>query len=197
MGGVFNPPHYGHLMAAESARESQELDKVLFIPSGNPPHKEMIELADGEYRYGMVQQAIKGNPWFEASRIEIDREGRTYSVDTLSELIRIYGSEAAFYYIIGADNVNELVTWKDYRKLFSMCEFIAVTRPGFDISSHSKTVESMISTNELRIHFLRTPMLEISSSEIRERLAGGRSIRYMTPSGVEEYIKDNRLYNWE
>ncbi|NTV90522.1 MAG: nicotinate-nucleotide adenylyltransferase [Clostridiales bacterium] len=194
MGGTFNPPHFGHLLAAEAARENFALQKILFIPSGNPPHKDENEVVRAEDRYKMVEAAVASNPNFEALRIEIDRKGRTYSVDTLKELKKLYGDGTDFYFIIGADIINELVLWKDYLELFSLCGFIAVNRPGFDISGLSGEVSQLLAQNKLRIETLKIPMLEISSSDIRERISEGRSIRYLTPTAVEDYIKNARLY---
>jgi nicotinate-nucleotide adenylyltransferase len=197
LGGTFNPPHYGHLLAAESARECFGLQKVLFIPSGNPPHKSRNELADAEDRFSMVEEAVRTNPWFEASRIEIDRHGPTYSVDTLKELKAEYGEGTCFYFIIGTDIVNELVTWKEYEKVFAMCEFIEVTRPDTEAdrqAERSQRIRQLTGDGRLRISTIRIPRLEISSTDIRERVTAGRSIKYMTPEGVEEYIKKNRLY---
>ncbi len=194
MGGTFNPPHFGHLLAAEAAREGLGLQKVLFIPTGNPPHKNDNELAEAVDRFHMVELAVSSNPWFEAIRIEINRKGNTYSVDTLNELKKVYGNDVSLYYIVGADIVNELTTWKNYETVFSLCEFIAVTRPGFDIHSLSEPIRQFISDDLLKLRIMKIPMLEISSSDIRERLGEGRSIRYLTPDDVEKYIAENRLY---
>jgi len=197
MGGTFNPPHYGHLQAAETARECLRLNKVIFVPSGKPPHKDSREVAGSEDRYNMVVAAIKNNPWFEASRIEIDREGPSYSVDTLRELKKIYGEKAKFYFIIGSDIVNELTTWKEYEKLFRLCEFVEVTRPETHMAAipeRSEEIKKLIEEGKLKISTIRSPLLEISSSDIRERVAQGRSIRYIIPPGVKDYIEKRGLY---
>lgn len=187
MGGTFNPIHYGHLRAAETAREAFGLEKVLFIPSGNPPHKPKGLLAGAEDRYAMVKGAISTNPYFEASRIEIDRVGSSYSVDTLKELKKTYGSQTRFYFIIGADIFPELVTWKNYKVLAGLCEFIVVHRPGYDASEGSLT-------ETFTVHFLEMPLMDISSSDVRERLIKSKSIKYLVPECVEEYLIKNRVY---
>ena len=141
MGGTFNPIHNGHLIVAEDVREQCGLDRVLFIPSGQPPHKPDSGVIDSVHRYEMVRLAVKSNPYFEASRVEVDRSGLTYTINTLQELKQIYGEGTVFYFIIGADIVEELITWREHKKVFEMCDFIAVLRPGHDNSAFESAIE--------------------------------------------------------
>ncbi len=194
MGGTFNPIHNGHLIVAEDVRGKAGLDKVLFIPSGQPPHKPGIELADAEHRFEMVRRAVSSNPCFEASRIEIDRNGTTYTVNTLMELRERYGEEAGIFFIIGADVVPELVTWRECEKVFRLCEFIAVMRPGFDETEISDTIRRLSSEKGARIHPFQSRLIDISSTDIRERCNRRHSVKYLVPESVEEYIIENGLY---
>lgn len=194
LGGTFNPIHCGHLIIAESVRESFSLEKVLLIPSGLPPHKPDSEVIDPERRYEMVRRAVNSNPFFEASRVEIDTDGYTYTVNTLQALKKAYGSEAVLYFIIGADIIPELTTWKEYRTVFGLCEFIAVRRPGIDKKSAETAVGRLKSEYAAKINLVDAPLIDISSSEIREKCNAGKSIKYLVAEGVEEYIITEGLY---
>jgi nicotinate-nucleotide adenylyltransferase len=194
LGGTFNPVHCGHLLIAEVVREQYCLDKVLFIPSGNPPHKQLSVVAQAEHRYEMVRCAVNSNPFFEASRIEIDRKGYTYTVDTLKALKNIYGQDTSIYFIIGADVIPELVTWKSFREVFGLCEFIAVLRPGFGKETLLAEISRLTELQNVVIHTADAPMIDISSTDIRDRVATGKTIKYMVPQCVEEYILKNRLF---
>jgi nicotinate-nucleotide adenylyltransferase len=193
LGGTFNPIHLAHLRAAEVVREEMGLEKILFIPSGNPPHKPSYELADVKDRYNMTKCAISSNPNFELSVIEIEREGNSYTVDTLSELKKQYGQETTLYFIIGADILSELTSWKDYKKVFQLCEFVVVTRPGFDAAELVAAIGSS-EEDSPKLHIIEMPLLDISSSDIRERIQTGRSIKYLVPDCVEEYIVKHGSY---
>ncbi len=194
MGGTFNPIHNGHLIVAEDVREQCSLDRVLFIPSGQPPHKPNAEVIDAQFRYEMVSMAVKNNPFFEASRIEVDRNGPTYTINTLQELKRIYGEGVNLYFIIGADVVNEFITWRDYRQVFQLCEFIAVLRPGHDNSAFENAIEKNRKDFDVRIRQVKSRLVDISSSDIRERCERLESIKYLVPDNVEEYIRRFGLY---
>jgi nicotinate-nucleotide adenylyltransferase len=193
MGGTFNPIHYGHLIVAEDVREKCRLDKVLFVPSGQPPHKPDSEVISAEHRYQMVRLAVESNPFFEASEIEKDRAGLTYTINTLQELKRIYG-DASIYFIIGADVAGELITWKEYEKVFQMCEFIAVWRPGYDKSAFASAVEFNEKNLGAKIWTVQSRAIDISSTDIRERCKRSKSIKYLVPDRVEEYINAHGLY---
>jgi nicotinate-nucleotide adenylyltransferase len=194
MGGTFNPIHNGHLIIAEDVREKAGLDKVLFIPSGQPPHKPGYEVADAEHRFEMVRRAVSSNRHFEVSRIEVDRNGPTYTVNTLLELREKYSEETTFYFIIGADVVPELVTWREYEKVFCLCDFVAVMRPGFDESEFSGAIRRLSEEKGTRINPVQSHLIGISSTDIRERCRTGRSIKYLVPESVEEYISEKGLY---
>lgn len=193
-GGTFNPIHIGHLIIAEIARDRFGLDKVLFVPSGMPPHKNLSNVAYAEHRFDMVQKAVKSNPYFIDSRIEVDRGGYTYTVDTLKKLREIYGNSASLYYIIGADVLNDLLTWKNHEEVFEICEFIAVLRPGNDVQAFKNQMEYLKNSHFAKIHYIDAPLIDISSTGIRDSVKEGRSIKYLVPEAVEEYIKLNRLY---
>ncbi len=193
-GGTFNPIHNGHLIIAESVREQFGLGRVMFMPSGQPPHKRDPEVVDPERRFEMVKLAVGSNPCFEASRMEIDRAGFTYTVNTLQQLRAEYGSETGLYFIIGADIVPELVTWKDFRRVFELCEFIAVLRPGFDREAFNREIGRIVENYGAVIHTVDTRLIDISSTEIREKCSAGESIRYLVPDGVREYICKEGLY---
>jgi len=193
-GGTFNPIHNGHLIIAESVREQFGLDRILFMPSGQPPHKRDSEVIDPERRFEMVKLAVQSNPDFEASRMEIDRAGFTYTVNTLQKLRAEYGSETGLYFIIGADVVPELITWKDFRQVFELCEFIAVLRPGFDKEAFSREIGRISGDFGAVIHTVDARLIDISSTDIRERCSRGESIRYLVPDAVREYINKEGLY---
>ncbi|HEX3030407.1 MAG TPA: nicotinate-nucleotide adenylyltransferase [Clostridia bacterium] len=193
-GGTFDPIHHGHLIISEIARDTFNLDKVLFIPTGTPPHKTNSVIADSNDRYEMVKRAVGSNPYFEASCIEIERKGNTYTIDTLLELRKQYGENIDFYFIVGADTVNEIVTWKEFEKVCGLCEFIAFKRPGSDIIQYEHVGEQLRKNYGAKIHFTDAPMVEISSTDIRQRVQSGRSIKYLVPEYVEEYIDIKKLY---
>lgn len=193
-GGTFDPIHYGHLIIAEEAREIYGLEKILFIPSGNPPHKAGKNITPAKYRYDMVYMAIKNNPYFEISDIEIHRKGNSYTMDTLGELREIYGEKAAFYFIIGADIIPELTSWRQFEQLFEMCEFVAALRPGYNKDALIKEIKFLEDNYKARIHIFDNLLIGISSTIVRERVKAGRTIKYLVPEAVEEYIKEKGLY---
>ncbi len=182
IGGTFNPIHYGHLLAAEEARQRFDLHEVIFVPCARPPHKNQPDIAGPEDRYKMTCLAISSNKYFKASDIEIKRGGVSYSEDTLREFKKIYGEEAELYFIIGADASAELDTWKNVEKLPQLCQFIAVNRPGYNLKPTNFT------------HILEIPDVDISSTVIRARIKQGKSIKYLLPEEVENYIYEQKLY---
>lgn len=194
MGGTFDPIHYGHLVAAEVARAEFGLNKVIFIPAGRPPHKQQKSITDPEHRYLMTVLATSSNPNFEVSRIEVDKDGLTYTFDTVKDLKRIYGEDSTIYFITGADAVLELLTWYKIGELLTLCKFIAVTRPGFDKRDLEQKIVEISSKYDGEIVCIEVPLLEISSTNIRERLRNGKTIKYLLPEAVEEYIEKNKLY---
>jgi nicotinate-nucleotide adenylyltransferase len=194
-GGTFDPIHYGHLIVAEDIREKLGLDRVLFIPSGKPPHKDDAKVTDASMRFEMVKRAISGNRYFEVSRIEIDRPGYTYTIDTLRELRKLYGEDTCLFFITGADVVKELLTWKECELVFQLSRFVAVLRPGHCALDFAKDIEVLKHRYGAVIHTVEAPLIGISSTIIRERMTNGFSIRYLVPESVEDFICANNLYN--
>lgn len=194
MGGTFNPIHYGHLVAAEEARHKYNIEIVIFVPTGNPPHKEAQSIVHSEHRYLMSVLATYPNPFFEVSRLEIDRIGMSYTIDTVKEIRSRCSSDAKIYFITGADAIHQILEWKDADELLGMCGFIAVTRPGYDSTKLYEKISEIKSKNEGKVHFLEIPELAISSSDIRNRIFLGKPIKYLLPDPVVEYIRKYKLY---
>ena len=182
MGGTFDPIHYGHLVTAEQARESLDLDAVLFMPAGSPAFK----LAK---KPGLATAA---NPAFLASRFEIDRPGVTYTADTLHALRDFYPPQVKLYFITGADAIIDIVTWHDAERIAELATFIAATRPGFDIDTARARIKE--SGLPFDVRYIQIPALAISSTNIRKRVARGMSVRYLTSESVLGYIRKRRLY---
>ncbi|WP_024831570.1 nicotinate-nucleotide adenylyltransferase [Ruminiclostridium josui] len=193
-GGTFDPVHVGHLAVAEMVRCEFALDKVLFIPSGKPPHKDIASVTDPIHRLNMVQCAISTNPNFEAVSIEIERPGYTYTVDTLKQLHELYPKGTEFYYIIGADVVMDLLKWKSPEEVFKLTSFIALMRPGFHDEEFKTRLNYLKSEYGVNIIGYEAPLIEISSTFIRDRVRNGKSVKYFITESVERYIKENNLY---
>ena len=193
LGGTFNPIHLGHLLIAEDAMEQLGLDRVKFIPSATPPHKTVDKLASERDRLRMIALAIRNNARFEADDIETRRGGKSYSVDTLTELRR-REPRAEFYFIIGADSLRELHLWREVQLLVTLCTFVTVPRPGFNPKPVIDPRLDAATRRRLRQHVLRGHACDIASREIRARVASGRSIRYLVPDAVHAYIRRRRLY---
>lgn len=194
MGGTFDPVHYGHLIAAETVRHEFALDKVVFVPAGRPPHKLADTIADREHRYLMTALATAANEYFEVSRLEVDKSVVTYTVDTVKDLIVTYGEDVSLYFITGADAVLELLSWHKIGELLKLCSFVAVTRPGFDKEELEHKVSEIKSKYNGEIISIEVPLLGISSTDIRERVKKGKSIKYLLPADVEKYIEKTGLY---
>jgi len=194
LGGTFDPIHYGHLIIAEEVRQSFDLEKIIFIPSGMPPHKAGLRVTPAEHRYNMVYNAIKTNDCFEVSRIELERTGYTYTVDTLRQLKSLFGNDTKLFFIVGADIIMDLLTWKEPRKIFEMCEFIATVRPGYNNDSFINEIEYLINVYGVKINIAYLPLIEISSTSIREKVRNKKSIKYLVPDATEAYILENELY---
>lgn len=193
MGGTFDPIHFGHLATAESVRENFALDEVLFIPAARPPHKVSRRITDEKHRLEMTILATRSNKFFRVSDMELKRTGLSYTLDTINELHKIFGQAAELFFIIGADSLADLSKWHEARELVSKCHFIATTRQGVDVD-FSAVEEFFGATAREHIHRTTTPGLEISSTDIRERVKAGRSIKYLVPEVVEEYILREELY---
>ncbi len=193
MGGTFDPIHFGHLVAAEEALVQFNLDKVVFMPTGRPVRKTHGHVSSAEDRYLMTVIATASNPDFEVSRVEIERPGDTYTVDTMVALRAHYGPHAELFFISGADAVREILTWKDADRFSGLCTFIAASRPGYDADLFAEGVPG----KDLRlpaVESMEVPALAISSTDIRVRVATSRPIRYLLPEAVAAYIEKNGLY---
>ncbi|MET0801393.1 MAG: nicotinate-nucleotide adenylyltransferase [Actinomycetota bacterium] len=190
MGGTFDPIHYGHLVTAEEALHQFDLDEVVFVPTGSPWMKEHEIVSPAEDRYLMTVIATASNPLFRVSRMEVDRDGPTYAVDTLRELRHERGPDADLFFVTGADAVLEIFQWKQTEDLFDLAHFIAATRPGYDIAAFEAHAE----TKHPGITVMNVPALAISSTDVRARIHAGRPIRYLVPEGVKSYIEKAGLY---
>jgi nicotinate-nucleotide adenylyltransferase len=190
MGGTFDPIHYGHLETAEEALHQFDLDGVMFVPTGRPWMKEHEVVSPAEDRYLMTVIATASNPLFSVSRMEVDRDGPTYTVETLRTLKEEFGEDVDLFFITGADAVLEIVQWKDPNELFELARFIAATRPGYDMAP----LETAAPTDDPRIDVMHIPALAISSTDIRARVAKGEPIRYLVPEGVKSYVEKAGLY---
>lgn len=191
-GGSFNPIHIGHLIMANEVLIKLNLEKIVFIPAGNPPHKNLINLASTIDRYNMVKLSIEDNKKFEVSDIEIKKQCITYTYDTLKELKEIY-KESKLYFIIGFDSLKELDTWKNIDKMNKYCDFVVVDR-----NSNSEQIDFLIKEYKqkynLSIHYVETPNINISSTMIRQRVKDNINITYMVDKKVEEYIYNHKLF---
>jgi nicotinate-nucleotide adenylyltransferase len=189
MGGTFDPIHHGHLVAAEEARWQFGLDRVVFVPTGQPWQK-AAGVSDAEDRYLMTVIATASNPAFSVSRLEIDSPGPTYTVDTLRRLRAELSPDVRLFFVTGADAVLQILTWKDPDEVLALAELIAATRPGHDLADLAEKVPAAAG----RVHPMRIPALAISSTEIRARVAAGAPIQYLVPEGVARYIEKRGLY---
>jgi nicotinate-nucleotide adenylyltransferase len=186
MGGTFDPVHHGHLVAASEVADRFGLDEVVFVPTGNPWQKSDASVSSPEDRYLMTVIATASNPRFQVSRVDIDRDGPTYTVDTLRDLRKQYGPDAELFFITGADALSKILSWKDAQELFDLAHFVAVTRPGYELSDDHLPADT--------VSLVRVPALSISSSDCRRRVADGKPVWYLVPDGVVQYIAKRRLY---
>jgi len=186
LGGTFDPVHSGHLILAEQLKEELKLQKVIFIPSANPPHKGNCSVSSAEDRLKMVKLAIRDNPDFLISDIELKREGKSYTIDTLTQLLKLY-KDYGLFFLLGSDAIDELPTWKEPDKIFQKVKVVIALRPGFDrINPENRFVKKSF--------LIPINGLNISSTQVRERVKQGKSIRYLVPRGVEEFIQSKNLY---
>jgi nicotinate-nucleotide adenylyltransferase len=193
MGGTFDPVHHGHLVTAEEARSQFTLDEVVFVPTGQPWMKADRAVSPAEDRYLMTVIATSSNPHFWVSRLEIEREGPTYTVETLRALRDEVGPSCELFFVTGADAMLEIFQWKDPEEILDQAHFIAATRPGYDIARFEREAPS----SHPNVSVMNIPALAISSSDIRRRVAAGEPIRYLVPEGVQTYIDKARLYRNE
>jgi nicotinate-nucleotide adenylyltransferase len=207
LGGTFDPLHLGHLRAAEVVRDALSLDRVLFVPAKNPPHKSAPRLTEAGHRLHMVERALEGEESFDVSRIEIEREGLSYTIDTLAEL-GARSADSRLFFVTGTDSFADIRTWRRWHELLSEHSFVVHERPGFPIDSARAVVPQDLAARVIddsdrgfdaalpgaRIFLVRRPMLDVSSTEIRTSVRAGRSIRFLVPDAVAAYIRENRLY---
>lgn len=191
MGGTFDPIHHGHLVAASEVAHRFGLDDVVFVPTGEPWQKRGRAVSSGEDRYLMTVIATASNPRFSVSRVDIDREGPTYTVDTLRDLLR-QNPGAELFFITGADALEKILTWRGWEELFDLATFVGVSRPGFELSdTHLEQID------DEKVHLLEIPALAISSTECRRRAAEHAPVWYLVPDGVVQYIAKRNLYRPE
>ena len=188
MGGTFDPIHHGHLVAASEVQAWFDLDEVVFVPTGEPWQKADRVVSPAEHRYLMTVVATASNPRFTVSRVDIDRGGPTYTIDTLRDLAAVY-PDAELFFITGADALGEIFTWRDAERLFELAHFVGCTRPGYEMDP---SLLAGIPTERLTL--IEVPALAISSSDCRERRAAGEPVWYLVPDGVVQYLAKHDLY---
>ena len=193
LGGTFDPVHIAHLIVAEEARIQLDLEEVVFIPTGQPWLKAAQPVSPANLRMEMVRVAIASNPFFRLSSIEVDRPGPTYTLDTLVALREEWGREAELHFILGADALQELPRWNEPNRIIELCTPVVFSRPEY-INVSLEELEDALPGIAGKVRVLRDPQIGVSGTEIRRRVAGGTSIRYLVPEGVERFIIDNRLY---
>ena len=186
MGGTFDPIHHGHLVAASEVASLFALDEVVFVPTGQPWQKTERDVTTAEDRYLMAVIATASNPRFSVSRVDVDRAGPTYTIDTLRDLRSEMADEAELYFITGADAMNQILSWRDMTELFDLAHFVGVTRPGHALSDPGLP--------EGRVSLVEVPALAISSTEVRQRIESRRPVWYLVPDGVVQYIAKRDLY---
>lgn len=211
-GGTFNPIHLGHLKAAEVVQEKFSLDRILFVPSYLPPHKDSSEVAQAEDRLKMVDLSVIGHPRFVSSSIEVDIRRKSYSIITLKKIKDIY-PEALLFFILGVDAFLEIETWRDYEQVLEQCYFVVIDRPGFRLDNARNVLNGALRGKiydcregesapdglivRFRIFLFSVGALDISSTEIRERIKNDKSIKGLVPPAVESYIQEKKLYQRE
>jgi len=207
LGGTFNPIHRAHLSIAEEVLEACNLDRILFIPAATPPHKDVAGEVEFHHRLAMVEAAIAGHPHFQVSDLEIQRSGKSYSVDTL-EILRRQDPGGELFFIIGLDSYRDISSWKDFARIFSLCHVVVTTRPGVDVGEplaplpvaihkefcYADKPGEMQHKSGNRLIFLKETCLDISSTQIRKMLAEGQSVQHLVPGEVIDYIKEKGLY---
>jgi nicotinate-nucleotide adenylyltransferase len=207
-GGTFNPVHFGHLRAAEEIRESFSLDKIIFIPLNLPPHKNINDVISSHHRFTMLENATKENSTFSVSKIEMERSGKSYSIETIKYFLENFNPPPELFFILGVDAFLDITTWEKYDKLFYLCNFIVMSRSGYqevplekilpeDISrdfTYLENMNSYIHVSKHAVHYTKISLLDISSTKIRSNIKSGKSIKYLLSGVAEDYIKQNKLY---
>jgi nicotinate-nucleotide adenylyltransferase len=193
LGGTFDPPHYGHLVAGQEAAERLGLERVLYLPAGQPPHKLDEPVSPLEPRRRMTELAIADNPLFSLSLADCEQAEPSYTVDLLARLQRQLPAQTSLYFIVGMDSLRDLTTWKEPARVLRQCRLVVVRRPGYE-PLDLQQLAAEVPGADRRIIILDTPGLDISSTELRARIAAGRSIRYLVPETVRAYIAEQKLY---
>ena len=193
LGGTFDPPHVGHVWLATLAADAIGLDRVLFMPASQPPHKGGQLVTKATDRVLMTRLAIAGDDLFELTLIEMERPGPSYTIESVDDLLRSYGTDATLYLLMAADSLAQIETWREPDALLERIEWVVGPRPGNPMPDRA-ALEERFGANASRIHLLDGPSLDVSSSEIRRRVAAGHAIRYLVPRGVEELIVERGLY---
>jgi nicotinate-nucleotide adenylyltransferase len=208
LGGTFDPIHFGHLRGAEEMIEIFNLNRIIFVPSSRPPHKLEAEITSFNHREQMIRLAIEENVNFSFSEVENLRAGKSYSVETVEYILNRYMEDLELYFIVGQDAFQAVITWKDWEKLLLLCNFAVMTRPGYNDMRlenilpkefaakfyYDKNIDGFTGPTGHTIYFRHTTFLDISSSRMREMVKSGKSIRYLTPNRVRQYIIKNSLY---
>lgn len=194
-GGTFDPPHIGHLILAEMARSALRLSEVVFIPAAQPPHKLEEEITDPKHRLAMTELAVATNDRFSLSTVDLDREGPSYTVDTLRLLRREWGQTVDIYFIIGADMLVDFPTWYEPAQILKLCRLAVVRRPGVEVDLEA--LEREVPGLRDRVYLVPAPLIGISSTEIRRRVRAGRTIKYLVLPEVEAYVAEQELYGSE
>jgi nicotinate-nucleotide adenylyltransferase len=207
LGGTFNPVHMAHLAIAGEVKQAFQLDRVLFIPAAAPPHKDVAGEVSFEQRLAMVKLAVQDYPGFEVSDLEIRRQGKSYSVDTL-EILKREDPGGELFFIIGLDSYRDIASWKDFGRIFSLCQLVVTARPGVEVSDplaplpvamhsdfcYDETSKKIRHKSGHYVFFLSKTRLDISSTRIRELLNAGQSVNHLIPPAVSDYIKKHQLY---
>jgi len=194
LGGTFNPPHNGHLTIARNLLAEFALARVVFLPAGIPPHKELVTIAGSDARKKMLELLIEGEPAFSLCTLELNRAGTTYTVDTLHELRRNLEPDVELYYIIGSDTLFELTTWKDFERVFSLTKFLCVPRTGFPLYDIERYAQELGERYGAKIHLSRSVGPQISSTQIRSLLKRGGDIRPYVPLRLAQYLENNHVF---
>ncbi len=192
-GGTFDPPHHGHLQVAEEVRRELDLARIIFVPAGQPYFKEALNVLPAHRRLEMVSLAVRGKPYFQLSTLEADRPGRSYTVDTLSQLRDLLNGGDELFFILSWGSLAELSRWREPSRIIEFCKLVVVPRPGY-LPPDLKALESQIPGLSKRLIMMAKPRIDISASEIRRRVAQGLPISHLVPEVVAKYIKFHRLY---
>ena len=196
LGGTFDPIHYGHLVVAEEVYAALGLTEMVFVPAGQPPHKQGEIITAAVHRLAMLQLAIVSNPHFSISYVDLDRPGPSYTVDTLRLLRQQWGAQTALYFVVGWDSLEELSSWRDPEGILEqVTHLVAIHRPGYkELSDHRTRLEERLPALKQRLLTMPVPQFHISATDLRQRVAEGRPIKYQTPVAVEYYIAQHGLY---